>query len=100
MDQLCAPAPGSNVSHTMYKGALCGEGAAAKHIQWQSAHTVDPRTGMRPIECTWQFPVGSNYTGKQPFGINECVVAHDKWCINVCIWESGSTISGACFTAA
>ena len=59
---LCAPAPNSNVSHTIYKGSLCGP-RAEKAIQWESMHTVDPRAGMQPSACSWVEPVGSPYTG-------------------------------------
>ena len=62
MSQLCAPAPGSNVSHTVYSGVLCG-GDGSKQIQWQSAYTRDPRDGVSPAQCTWTFTAGSKYTG-------------------------------------
>lgn len=42
MTVLCAPAPNSNASHTIYKGSLCGP-KSGKAIQWESMHTVDPR---------------------------------------------------------
>ena len=62
MPQLCAPAPGSRVSHAIYTGAVCGA-SGSKQIQWAGAHTVDPRPGLAPSECTWDFAAGSNYTG-------------------------------------
>jgi hypothetical protein len=60
---LCAPAAGSNVSHVIYKGALCG-GKGSKNIQWLSMHTVDPRAGMPKSDCAWNEPIGTVYTGR------------------------------------
>lgn len=59
---LCAPAPGSTVSHVRYTGTLCG-GNNSKSIQWLSMYTLDPRPGLKPSDCTWQEPEGSVYTG-------------------------------------
>lgn len=60
--ELCAPAAGSNVSHVIYQGELCG-GAGSKKIQWMSMHTVDPRAGMGPASCRWAEAPGSDFTG-------------------------------------
>lgn len=61
--ELCAPAPGSNVSHVIYKGAECG-GKGSKKIQWLTMHTVDPRPGISKAACTWDSePIGSAFTG-------------------------------------
>jgi hypothetical protein len=61
---LCAPAPGSNVSHVIFSGARCG-GEGSKKIQWQSMHTVDPRPGLPGpgLVCTWHEGPGGDYTG-------------------------------------
>ena len=49
---LCAPNVGSNVSHIVYSGTLCG-GRGSKYILWQSMHTIDPHTGKEPAQCSW-----------------------------------------------
>jgi hypothetical protein len=57
---LCAATP--RKSSVIFSGALCGtKGSTA--IQWLSAHTVDPRPGLKPADCAWEFPPGSRYTG-------------------------------------
>ena len=49
-EALCAPAPGSNVSHVQYTGALCG----GKNIAWTSMATVDPRANKAKTGvCAW-----------------------------------------------
>ena len=65
---LCAPAPGKNVSKVIYQGKLCGA-KGSKTIQWSAAHTVDPRAGLQPGACAWNFPPGSEYNG----GCGSCV---------------------------
>jgi hypothetical protein len=49
IEQLCAPAPGSNVSHVVYSGSICD--AEKKKILWESMRTLDPRKGTS--ECSW-----------------------------------------------
>ena len=48
---LCAPAPGSSVSHVHYIGQACGAGN--RSILWTSMTTPDYRSGLDPSECTW-----------------------------------------------
>ena len=58
---LCAPAPGSAVSHVVYTGRRCG-GKGSKAIQWESMRTLDPRPGA--MQCSWSEQAGSPWTGR------------------------------------
>jgi hypothetical protein len=49
LESLCAPAPGSNTSHVIYTGVLCGN----KSILWNAMHTMDPRAGTHAGACAW-----------------------------------------------
>ena len=73
---LCAPAPGQNVSHVIYSGALCGANGS-RAIQWHSAHTVDPRAGLPPQSCAWHFNASSIEGRKHVGGCGSCV--HDPY---------------------
>eukprot|EP00038_Savillea_parva_P004530 m.139223 g.139223 ORF g.139223 m.139223 type:complete len:702 (+) comp11497_c0_seq12:67-2172(+) len=46
---LCAPAPGSHVSHVYYVGKACGNHS----ILWTAMRTPDFRPGLQPSDCTW-----------------------------------------------
>lgn len=57
---LCAPAPGASVSHVLYNGSRCGDGKA---IVWHGMHTLDPRAGLTPAQCSWTSTTAPAYTG-------------------------------------
>ena len=69
---LCAPAPGKNISHVVYSGALCGANGS-KAIQWRSAYTIDPRKGLPPASCKWDFNPDSVEGRKHMVSCGSCV---------------------------
>ena len=51
---LCAPAPGSAVSHVKFTGHRCNTTAGGPHsILWDGMQTLDPRAGVAPQQCEW-----------------------------------------------
>jgi len=48
---LCAPAPGSAVSHVVYTGFICD--TDGNKIRWDSMRTEDPRADVSPAQCEW-----------------------------------------------
>lgn len=53
---LCAPSPGSNVSHVVYTGAICGN----KSIVWNSMRNPSPREGYSIAQCEWSRQANPN----------------------------------------
>ena len=62
-EPLCAPQGNTTDISTIFHGVRCGVRGASKAIQWQGMHTIDPRPGMKPGDCSWEEPPGSVYTG-------------------------------------
>ena len=46
---LCAPAPGSHVSHIKYSGVACGAGK----IRWTGMANLDPAPADKGKQCSW-----------------------------------------------
>eukprot|EP01043_Picozoa_sp_COSAG02_P052970 COSAG02_NODE_5790_length_4033_cov_1.327656_3_plen_149_part_00 len=70
LETLCAPQGNAKNVTTIFHGIRCG-GNGSKAIQWQGMHTVDPRPGKLPTDCTWTESPGSEYVG----GCGSCATA-------------------------
>jgi hypothetical protein len=53
MHELCAPLDGGRAAHVQYNGTTCGGGGGGKTILWETATTLDPRSGEPAASCRW-----------------------------------------------